>query len=264
MGVGYNRCMKNTTMHYAIADLDVVLDEGISTYASMVGPERRYILKVRDMPAEEKPREKMLTAGPAVLSVSELLAIIFGTGSKKEDVLAMASRIVKEYGERILSRQTNAATLSQELDIPLQKAMQVVACAELGKRFFTENPSASPIIRTPREVFDYLKDMRDLPREHMRGIYLNSHHKIIHDEVVFIGTVNSSLIHPREVFKPAIEYSAAAVILAHNHPSNDITPSQADIEVTKQLIAAGKLIGIHLIDHVIISKDSFVSVPAEY
>lgn len=255
--------MKNVVTPYTITDSDLLLDGESNVHMINIW-ERQYILKVRDLPTEEKPREKLSTAGPAALSVSELLAIIFGTGSKKEDVLVMATRIVKEYGERILSRQTNAAHLSRELNIPLQKALQVVACAELGRRFFTKNPSATPVIRAASEVFDYLKDMRDLPREHMRGIYLNSHHKIIHDEVIFIGTANSSLVHPREVFKPAIEYGAAAVILAHNHPSGDVTPSPADIDVTKQVIAAGKLIGIHLIDHVIIGKNSFVSIPVEY
>ncbi len=255
--------MKNTSVVYTIADSDLLLDEESANCFPSIS-ERRYVLKIKDMLAEEKPREKLLAAGPMTLSVAELLAIVFGTGSKKEDVLAMAARIVKEYGERILSRQTNAAQLSHELDIPLQKAMQVVACAELGRRFFAQNPSVAPIIRTPNEVFEYLKDMRDLPREHMRGIYLTSHHKIIHDEVVSIGTVNSSLIHPREIFKPAIEYGAVAVILAHNHPSDDVTPSQADIDITKQLIVVGKLIGIHLIDHIIVGRHSFASVPAEY
>ena len=256
--------MKKVITSYTIADSDLLLDEKSRNERYSVAAEHQYILKVRDLPTEEKPREKLLVSGSATLSVAELLAIVFGSGTKKEEVLTMSTRIIKEYGERILSRQTNPSQLAHELDIPINKAMQVVACAELGKRFFSEKPSASPVIRTPREVFDYLKDMRDLPREHMRGIYLNSHHKIIHDEVVSIGTVNSSLIHPREVFKPAIEYGAAAVILAHNHPSNDITPSQADIEVTKQLIAAGKLIGIHLVDHIIIGRDSFVSISVEY
>lgn len=256
--------MKKVITSYTIADSDLLLDEESHSERYSIAAEHQYILKVRDLPDQEKPREKLLVSGSATLSVAELLAIVFGSGTKKEEVLTMSTRIIKEYGERILSSQTNPSQLAHELDIPIHKAMQVVACAELGKRFFAENPSASPVIRTPREVFEYLKDMRDLPREHMRGIYLNSHHKIIHDEVVSIGTVNSSLIHPREVFKPAIEYGAVAVILAHNHPSNDITPSQADIDVTKQLIAAGKLIGIHLVDHVIIGRDSFASISVEY
>ena len=106
--------------------------------------------------------------------------------------------------------------------------------------------------------------MQSLPKEHLRGIYLNSHHKIIHDEVISIGTVNSNLIHPREVFKPAIQYGAAAIILAHNHPSGILEPSQADIDITKQLIAVGKIVGINLLDHIIIGKDSFMSIDVDY
>ncbi len=257
--------MKESIHSYTINDADLLIDGTIFRYESLgVAPRRYPDLKVRDLPTEEKPREKLLAAGPGALSVPELLAVVFGSGTKKEDVLAMAKRIIKEYGERVLSRQTNAAALAKELDVPIHKAMQVIACAELGKRFFVENPSAAPVIRTPSEVFEYLKDMRDLPREHMRGLYLNNHHKIIHDEVISIGTVNSSLIHPREVFKPALEYGAAAVILAHNHPSDDVTPSQADIDVTKQLCAAGKLMGIQVIDHVIIGRTSFASIPVDY
>jgi DNA repair protein RadC len=243
---------------YAIADTDLILD--VEPYSS----EKKYILKIRDLPQEDKPREKLLALGPSVLSNQELLAVVLGTGTKKEGVLEMSSRVLKEYGERVLSRQTNAPQMAQELSIPLIKAIQIVACAELGKRFFQENPSSAPTIRTARDVFEYLHDMRSLPREHMRGIYLNIHHKVIHDEVISIGTVNSSLIHPREVFKPGIEYNAAAVILAHNHPSGVVSPSQADIDITKQLVSAGKIIGIHLIDHVIVTPGSFASIDVDY
>jgi DNA repair protein RadC len=106
--------------------------------------------------------------------------------------------------------------------------------------------------------------MRDLPKEHLRGIYLNTHHRIVHDETISIGTINTSITHPREVFKPGIEYGAVAVILVHNHPSGVVTPSEADIEITKQLVTAGKIVGIHLIDHVIVGKDSFASVNVDY
>jgi len=109
-----------------------------------------------------------------------------------------------------------------------------------------------------------LQDMRNLPKEHLRGIYLNSHHRIIHDEVISIGTINSNMVHPREVFKPAIEHGAAAVILAHNHPSGIVTPSQADIDITNHIIEVGKLIGIPVIDHVVITKNKFISIDVAY
>lgn len=225
---------------------------------------RRYILKIRDLPNEEKPREKMLLHGPSVLSIQELLAVILNTGSTKEGVLEMSSRVMSEYGEQSIMNSKNPKKLSEDLDIPIGKATQIVATAELGRRFFQKNTSAAPVIRTAQEVFDYVKDMRELSREHLRGIYLNTHYKVIHDEIISIGTVDTNIVHPREVFKPALEYSAAAVILVHNHPSTSIEPSQADLETTKQLVAAGDLLGIDLVDHVIVTKDSYASIPVQY
>lgn len=227
-------------------------------------PERRYILKVRDMPTEDKPRERLLAHGPSALSIQELLAIILGTGTKKEEVMAMSTRIMKEYGEKSLMTQKNAIELADNLDIPLGKAMQIIATAELGRRFFTKNEHSSPTLRTAREVFEYTQDMRTLSKEHLRGIYLNTHYKVIHDEVISIGTLDSNIVHPRDVFRPALEYSAAAIILVHNHPSGITTPSEADTSVTEQIIKAGALLGIDLIDHIIVTKDGFKSVQAQY
>ena len=243
---------------YKLSNHDFVLDEAFPVSS------KEYILKIKDMPSEDKPREKMTKYGPSALSVPELIAVLLNTGTKKEDIMSMSSRIVKDYGEQALSAQTNAETLSLNLDIPLAKAMQIVACAELGRRFYTKRTSGPQTIRTAKDVYDYLVDMRNLPKEHLRGIYLNTHHRIVHDEVISIGTINSNLVHPREVFKPAIEYGAAAVILAHNHPSGITTPSEADIEITRQIVSVGKIIGIPVIDHVIIGKNRFTSIAIEY
>ncbi len=106
--------------------------------------------------------------------------------------------------------------------------------------------------------------MHNLPKEQLRGLYLDTHHKVIHDEVLSIGTINASMLHPREVFKPAIEYGAAALILVHNHPSGVSTPSQSDIQITEQIVLAGKVLGISLLDHVVVTRDSFTSVPVIY
>jgi DNA repair protein RadC len=225
---------------------------------------KQYTFTIKDMPTEDKPREKLTKYGPSALSTQELVAILLNSGTKKEDVLSMASRIIKDYGARALAGQTNAEALSKELDLPLGKAMQIVACAELGRRFFEKRTSGPQTIRTAKDVYEYLQDMRNLPKEHLRGIYLNTHHRIVHDEVISIGTINSNLIHPREVFKPAIEHGAAAVILAHNHPSGIVTPSQADIDITKHIIEVGKIIGIPVVDHVIVGKNKFISIDVEY
>lgn len=225
---------------------------------------RTYTLKIKDMPTEDQPRERLLKYGPAHLSVQELIAIILATGTKKEDLLSMSARVVKDYGELALMNQADARQLSGDLDIPLIKAMQLIACGELGRRFFQKTASGLALIRTAQDVYEYTRDMHALSKEHLRGIYLNNHYRVIHDEVISIGTVDSNLIHPREVFKPAIGYSAAGVILVHNHPSGVVQPSEADVEVTRQIIAAGKIIGIHVIDHVIVGSHGFISIQAEY
>lgn len=219
-----------------------------------------YRLTIRDIPLEQKPREKLLREGPTVLSIAELWAVILNLGTKKEDVMSMSSRIIREYGERSIVGTTDPKKLSAELDIPVSKATQIVAVVELGKRLFERNPSGAKIIRTAGDVFEYAKNMRDLPREHLRGIYLNSHYKVIHDEIVSIGTIDASIIHPREVFRPALEYNAAAVILVHNHPSGNLAPSEDDVLMTRQLLEAGRMLGIDLIDHVVVSENGFESI----
>lgn len=239
---------------YAQHSGDLVLDN----------TEKQYMLRVRDLPPEEKPREKMMKYGPGTLSIAELLTVVLNAGTKKEGVLAMSKRMLKEYGESTIIHQKDPKKIQASLDIPLTKACQLVACFELGRRFFREDGRRPFMIRTASQVFDYLKDMRDLPKEHLRGLYLDSHYQLIHDEVISIGSLTSNIVHPREVFRPALEYAASAVILAHNHPSGIPKASDADIEVTQQIVEAGKILGISLLDHVVITKTKFESVPVEY
>lgn len=244
---------------YTITDTNLMLID-----ASKLTLERPYILKVRDMPNEDKPREKLLKYGPANLTVAELLAVIMNTGTKNEDVLAMATRVLKEYGERALTSQVDAVVLAKDLKIPEMKAAQIVACNELGRRFYQKNKAGLTVVRTAKDVFNYAKDMANLPKEHLRGIYVNTHYRVIHDEVLSIGTINANMIHPREVFRPALEYGAAAVILVHNHPSGIPTASATDIEITEQIVAAGKIMGTPLIDHVIIGNNRYISIDISY
>lgn len=227
--------------------------------------EKHYVLRLRDLPTEEKPREKLMKYGPAALSVTELLTIVLNAGTKREGVLAMSRRLLKEYGDSAIVSQKDPQKMRESLGIPLTKACQVVACFELGRRFFKTADGKRPLtVRTARQVYEYLKDMRDLPKEHLRGLYLDSHYQLIHDEVISIGSLTSNIIHPREVFRPAIEYSASAVILAHNHPSGIAKPSEADIAITRQIVEAGKIVGISVLDHVVVTKTKFESIPAEY
>lgn len=241
---------------YVIKDTELFLD--------LPTEEKPYVLKLRDLPQEEKPREKFLRYGASELSTAELLAIVLNTGTVKEDVLTMSRRVLREYGERSLSGHVDAQAMSRELDIPLIKALQIAAVAELGKRFFKKGSGRSAVIRSAKDAYEYLTDMRELPKEQLRGLYLNSHHRVIHDEVISIGTIDTNIVHPREVFRPALEYSAVALVLAHNHASGVLKPSAADLEVTKQLVASGKIMGIELLDHLIIGKHGFASIPVSY
>jgi len=227
-------------------------------------PMRDYILTIRDLPTEGKPRERLIKQGPEALSLRELLSIVLNTGTTKEGVLEMADRIIRDYGEKSILSEKSASKLSKDMDIPIVKACQIVAVGELGRRIYEKNESGFSTIRNAKDVYEYLQDMRNLPKEHLRGLYLNSHNRIIRDEVISIGTINSNMIHPREVFRPAIESNAAAVVLAHNHPSGEASPSLEDIEITKQIVQAGKILGISLLDHVVITKDSFASILANY
>ncbi len=227
--------------------------------------DRTYVFRLRDLPNEQKPREKLLKNGPTALSIAELVAIILNVGTRREDVLAMSRRLLKEYGDSVIVAQKDPAKVGELLDIPIGKACQLVACFELGRRLFRPADARRPVtIRTASQVYEYLKDMRDLPKEHLRGLYLDSRYRLIHDELISIGTLTSNIVHPREVFRPALEYSAAAVILAHNHPSGIAKPSDADLAITLQVIKAGKVLGIDLLDHVIVAKNKYESVPAEY
>lgn len=241
---------------YTIQDQDFLLFHNQTT-------SKKYVGRIKDLPEAEKPRERLMESGPTVLSTQELLAIVLGVGTKKEEVLSMTTRIFKEYGDKNIVNQTDVKALSKDLDIPLGKACQIVACFALGKRFFKPEQGKT-FIRTAADAFEYLRDMRSLPKEHLRGLYLNSRYQLIHDEVISIGTLTSNVVHPREVFQPALQYNAAAVIIAHNHPSGETTPTEADIEITKQLINAGKILGIDILDHIIIGKDDFTSIDTNY
>ena len=223
-----------------------------------------YPLLIRDLPPEGKPREKLLAHGPEALTISELTALLIITGTTKEDVLGMTDRIIREYGEKNVFAERDANKLAKDLDIPQVKACTIVAAGELGRRLYSKNQTGFTTIRNARDVFDHLTELRSLPKEQMRGLYLNSHSRVIRDEVISIGTVGANFVHPREVFRPALESSAVAVILAHNHPSGEATPSPEDLEITQRLIQAGKLMGIRVLDHVIITKEAFTSVKADY
>lgn len=260
MGIFYLRnnypmpIKKDNRNLYSLMDSELFLDN----------TNRNYVLKIRDLPLTSKPKEKLIKSGPESLSISELLAVIWNTGNQDEDVLEMSNRIIKEYGEKSVFSERDAGNLSKELGITIGKASQIIACGEIGRRVYDKNMSGLIVIRNAKDVYDYLYDMHNLQKEHLRGLYLNSHNRIIHDEVISIGTINTNIIHPREVFRPALEYNASAIVIAHNHPSNVVTPSTQDVEITQQIIQAGKILGINVLDHVIITKSTYMSIKANY
>jgi len=234
---------------YRITDTDRLLDE------------TEYVLRVKDRPLEERPREKLLATGVQGLTQAELVAVLWGVGTRREDVLAMARRTLQEYGERAVYGNARPAELAATLDIPITKACQLVAAFELGRRAYATRRDGQPAeIRTPRQAYQYFREMGLNSKEQLRGLYLGSRHQVIHDEIISIGSLTSNIVHPREVFQPAVEYGAVAVIIAHNHPSGSLEPSDADMEVTRQLIAAGKILGIDLLDHLIIAADGHRSI----
>lgn len=216
-----------------------------------------YVLRLRDRPVDQRPREKLIFQGVDSLSLAELVAAILGVGTRKEDVLAMAERIVKEYGEKAIAAEADAQQMAAVLGIPLVKACQIVAAFELGRRFFASQNGKAVYVRTAAQAYEYLKPIGYSPKEQLRGLYLNSRYEVIHDEVISVGSLTANIVHPREVFRPALEHGAVAVIIAHNHPSGSLEPTNEDKIITLQLIAAGKLLGIDLLDHLIITDAAF-------
>lgn len=218
---------------------------------------KSYKLRVRDLPVEKKPREKLRKYGPASLKNDELMAVILGKGTRREGILELSKRIMSQYGEQAVFSRGDVNTLEKVLSLSPVQACQVVAAFELGKRMFGRTTEV--FLRSPEEVFEYAKHMARLKKEHLRGLYLDTRNKLIRDEVIAIGTLNASLAHPREIFHPAIESHAAAILLVHNHPSGDPLPSKDDIVLTKQVHEASKIVDIDVLDHVIIGSQSYYS-----
>ncbi|MHB1421230.1 MAG: RadC family protein [Bacillota bacterium] len=219
-----------------------------------------YHLTIKDLPAELRPRERMLSAGAEALSNAELLAIILRTGSPVATALDLARDILsKPEGMRFLIEAT-VQELNNIKGIGLAKAAQLKAAVELGKRITVIDKEEKPAIRSPLDAANLvMEEMRFLDREHFRCILLNTKNRVIRVETVSVGSLNSSIVHPREVFKSPVRHSAAAIILVHNHPSGDPTPSREDLEVTRRLVEAGKILGIDVLDHIIIGNRGYQS-----
>ena len=213
-------------------------------------------MRICDISLENRPRERMQLQGVNVLSDAELLAVLLQCGSFEENVIDMSNRLISEYGLDKL----NSLTLKELMKIKgigIAKAAKIQAAFELNKRV-NAGKLPSKKIKSASDIANYyMEKMKDFKKEHLIAVFLDSKNKIIKDEVISLGTLNSSLIHPREVFKEAIKNSAASIILVHNHPSGDCRPSKEDKFVTKKFIKAGELLDIQLLDHIIIGNNNW-------
>ena len=224
-------------------------------------------MTIKDWPDQDKPRERLFREGPSALSDAELLAIILSTGSSTETALEVARRALSysegQYGSSFgFLLESSREEMEGIPGIGPAKAARLKACAEIGKRLLhgAERSEKPFTVRRGKEVFEYLRTTAlGLDREHFSILLLNSRNQVIGREVVSVGSLDASIVHPREIFKNPIKRSAASIVLVHNHPSGDPTPSDDDLEVTKRIVEAGRLLGIHVLDHVVIARSSFVS-----
>jgi len=215
---------------------------------------------IHDLPRQERPRERLQKFGAEALSAQELLALVIGRGIPKKSVMNIAQELLARFGNVKAIGQATIEELSQIKGIGLAKAAQIKASFELGRREELEPELKNFDIKDPESVVKAIRaSIKDKAKEHFKLILLNPRNKIIGISTISIGTLNASLVHPREVFKDAIMHTAASVVLAHNHPSGDPEPSEDDITITKRLIEAGKILGIEVMDHIIIAKNGFFS-----
>ncbi len=212
--------------------------------------------KIKQLPSFERPREKLLRYGSSRLTEAELLAIIFGTGSKKEDVVSLSKKVLERLGEERLT-ELKMEDLSLIKELGQVKKCQLLALVELGRRWFGEKRKRQ--ILQPKDIFEELREFRDKKKEYFFVFYLDTRNTEIKRELISVGSLNSNIAHPREIFEPAIRYLSAQIILVHNHPSGDSQPSEEDLELTRKIVEGGKILGIEVLDHVIITKDSYFS-----
>lgn len=222
-----------------------------------------YHARMKDMPVDQRPRERLIREGARTLSEAELLAIILRTGHADKSAVELATDVLSFFSGLKSLVQANVEELSKIKGIGPAKAAQMKAALEIGSRLASATDGTRPAIKGPEDAAQMvMEEMRHLDREHFCALLLNTKHQVVARETISVGTLNSSLVHPRELFKAAIKRSAAALILVHNHPSGDPTPSREDREITDRLKEAGTIIGIDVLDHIIIGDKNFISLKA--
>jgi DNA repair protein RadC len=217
---------------------------------------RRYTIK--QLPPELRPRERLLAAGPSALSDGELLGLLFGIGSREKTAVELAGEVISEAGGLHGLYDVSVHELTRVNGIGEAKACIILAAVELGRRIGEVRNPGRPVISSPADVERLLRGrIANLDRENFVVVLLNTKNEVIETSTVSVGTLSASLVHPREVFKPAIRASAASVVLAHNHPSGKVEPSREDREVTRRLGEAAQILGIEVLDHVILGDGYF-------
>lgn len=222
--------------------------------------EEAYRLRIREMPAGERPRERLRDFGAGALSNAELFAILLRTGSMGENVLALSTRLLAKHEGLNGVARLSFAELCDVHGMGEAKASQLCAALELGRRLATTHPESRAVIRSPADVAGLLMtEMSLLTQESLRVLLLNTKNQVLRIHEVYQGNVSSAMVRPAEVFREAVRQNCPALIAVHNHPSGDPTPSKDDIAVTADLLQAGRYLGIDLLDHVVIGQGRFIS-----
>jgi DNA repair protein RadC len=219
-----------------------------------------YRLTIKELPSSERPRERLLNYGSSALSSAELLAIILRTGTPDENVIQLALRLLKEFGGLAGLARANTTELAKTKGLGPAKVTQLKAALELGRRLLVESPEELPQIRSPADAANLVMgEMSLLEQEELRVMLLDTKNRVLGTEEVYKGSLNTSLIRVGELFREAIRANCAGLIVLHNHPSGDPTPSPEDVAVTKQIVEAGNLLDVEVLDHLIIGWQRFVS-----
>lgn len=219
-----------------------------------------YLTRVSELPDDERPRERLLRLGPAALTTAELLAILLRTGTAREDVLQVAGRLLGEHGGLRGLAATDLATLSGAHGLGSAKATTIAAAFELGRRLALLGDETRPTVSSPADIARLLQaEMELLQQEELRLLCLDTKHHVLAAVTLYRGSVNASPVRVAEVFREAVRRNAAAIAIAHNHPSGDPAPSRDDIALTSALIEAGRLLQVELLDHLVFGHGRYVS-----
>ena len=215
----------------------------------------RYQPMIRDLPQGERPRERLKAYGAKLLNNTELIAILLRTGMQGENVLAVSSRLLVQFDGLAGLGRTTFAELCAQRGLSEAKACQLLAALELGRRFVSLAPEERMVINSPQDVVNLVQaEMAVFDQEHLRVLLLNTRNEVLSIQEIYVGNVNSSVVRPAEVLRPAVRDNAPSVIVVHNHPSGDPTPSPEDVSITKELLDAGKLLGVEVLDHLVIGS----------